>query len=363
MHSVIFYKCCFIAAWVLLITCPNILAAQDQSLKVAFKLGPLITHRTSIPQELRGLHPSGLELNWSRSFNGDKSWHHAWGLPQYGLSAGYWNLDQPEYLGQLMYLNAFFQKDLLRKTSKHDLNVRIGTGVSYHTEKYDSIKNTINNLNSQSINLMLEISMEYQFAIQKRLYGSIGLGINHFSNASTQFPNIGLNIPYIKTGLTYRWKDAGFLKDDPPEVSSSKHPPYWNALLSLASKSAGQEFQDNDIAYSLSVSYLIPVDKKLTFVSSIDYMYNNTIRKILQNTTADQKRLGLAIGWQLDFGQTAFQICIGHYIYRPEKSIDEAIYHRFGLRHHIYKGLFLSAQLKSHKVRADVLEWGVGIRF
>ena len=356
-------KFIFIFYCVLFILTGNEVLAQNIQISFYYKSGTLITHRASIPQELRGLHPTGLELNWSRSFKGDKSWHHAWGRPQYGLSAGYWNLDQPEYLGQLMYLKAFFQKDLLRKASKHDLNIRIGTGVSYHTEKYDSIKNTVNNLNSQSINLMLEISMDYQFAIQKRLYGSIGFGINHFSNASTQFPNIGLNIPYIKAGLSYRWKDAGFLKDDPSEVSSSKHPPYWNALLSLASKSAGQEFQDNDIAYSLSISYLIPVDKKLTFVSSIDYMYNNTIRRILQNTAADQKRLGIAIGWQLDFGQTAFQICIGHYIHRPEKSIDEAVYHRFGLRHHIYKGLFISAQLKSHKVRADVLEWGLGIRF
>ena len=231
------------------------------------------------------------------------------------------------------------------------------------SKKFDEDDNPLNNLYSQDINLMMSLSLEYSVLLNTTWGIHLGVGFDHFSNASTSFPNIGINIPHFHTGLVFHFKEKEPQEIVPFEAHDFVKNAYWSVLFSLASKSAGQEFTDNDLAFSLALQRHFQISHKLTFFSSLDYMHNNTIRKILADAEASQARAGLGIGWQLEFGKTAFHILIGHYFYRPEQTIDQAVYHRFGLRYQIYKRWFVNVQLKSHEVRADVLEWGLGCRF
>lgn len=336
--------------------------SQNHSLEFNYHQGQLITHRSSIAQEIRGLHPKGLSLSIIKRYSGEKAWHQNWGIPSYGFTVGYFNLDQNEILGHVFYINALIRKSFINSPSKHNIALTIAPGISMHTKKYDKNTNDLNTLNSQAINLNLNLSLEYSYRLGTDLSILVGAQLSHFSNASTRFPNIGINVPHFKTGIRYTVGNNTILSDKSTLAPFNKSS-HWLALVNTSVKSAGQEYNTLDWAYSISCQRISNIHRLLSVLFSADYMYNNTIKKVLDRDNANQSRIGVTAGYQLEFGKSAFIMQLGYYIYRPEKDLNEPVYHRFGLKHQIHDKWIISGMLKSHKVRADVFELGLGRMF
>ena len=325
-----------------------------------YKYGALLTHRESIAEEIRGKYPSAIEIQVFKKYKLERDWQKYWEPAYFGLSLSIYDLDQPDILGNAFGLKAFFARDYLPNNKSQDLLFSVGTGFCLTPTIYDENNNPLNSLISRKVNLLMSIALDYRIHFDKHWSLLFGIGIDHFSNAATRFPNIGVNIPHAKAGITYRLnpQEQEASEYEWPEFKKSS---YWFPILSFARKSAGQEFENNDWAYSLVLQYVHHYHPRHAVIGSVDYTYNNTIRKILDDRNANQSRIGLAAGWQLNFGKTDFFLQLGYYIYRPEE-IDEPIYHRFGLKQQIYRRTYITASLKSHYFRADVWELGIALK-
>jgi hypothetical protein len=303
-------------------------------LGVHYKYGALITHRPSIADEIRGKYPRALELQFLIRYSGKKPWHNHWDPASFGF-----------------YLPAQKRQRLL---------FSLGTGLCLTPTVFDENENPLNSLISSKLNLLLSIALDYELALGKDMSLLVGIGIDHFSNAATKFPNTGINIPHAKAGLSYTLQKKAVSGGDMLNTPFDKSG-YFFPILTLARKSAGRQFDDNDWAYSLILQYVRRYSPRHAMIVSMDYMYNNTIRKIRNDPQAVQSRIGLAAGWQLEFGRTAFFMQLGYYLYRPV-DVDESLYHRIGLKQQIYRNLYLTSFLKSHYFRADVWEWGLALK-
>lgn len=329
-------------------------------LGVHYKYGALITHRPSIADEIRGKYPRALELQFLKRYSGNKPWHHHWEPASFGFSFSLYDLDQSEILGRAYALKLFFARDYLPAQKRQRLLFSLGTGLCLTPTVFDENENPLNSLISSKLNLLLSIALDYELALGKDMSLLVGIGIDHFSNAATKFPNTGINIPHAKAGLSYTLQKKAVSGGDMLNTPFDKSG-YFFPILTLARKSAGRQFDDNDWAYSLILQYVRRYSPRHAMIVSMDYMYNNTIRKIRNDPQAVQSRIGLAAGWQLEFGRTAFFMQLGYYLYRPV-DVDESLYHRIGLKQQIYRNLYLTSFLKSHYFRADVWEWGLALK-
>ena len=333
------------------------------SIQANYKYGFLVTHRDEIPNSIRNRNPQGLDMLWSAETSGTKAWHHFWNFPRYGFSLGYFDLDQKQTLGEVVYATIFFEKEIIKTRSRHQLNYRIAPGLSYSNVVYDSESNPDNILISEEINFIMEGSLVYRYQLSEHWHLNAGIYLTHYSNGAVKFPNIGVNIPSLSLGLSYNFEGNEDDVNRPLNPFQFVKSNDWQAIASVSWKSAGEEYEDLDFAYTLSLQRVWHSRPKYSWVAGLDLMFNSTAGKILDNEDANPYRAGILGGVQFELGKLAFVIQAGAYVYRPEKDWDEPIYTRWGFKRQLHKNLFASLMIKTHYARADLIEAGIGYNF
>lgn len=337
--------------------------SEGQSFSFNYKSGLLLTHREEIPQSIRDKKPYGFDLLLNINTNGTKAWHKYWNNPDYGFSIGFFDLDQKNILGDVYYVTYFFEKSVFNSSGKHDIRYRIAPGLAYSDIVYNMGSNPDNILVSLPVNFIMELSLFYKLGISSSLNMIAGLNLTHYSNGALKFPNIGVNIPNLNIGLCYNFKGIDKQKITAIEFEPEFKKAYeWQIIPAMSWKSAGEEYEDLDFAYSLSLNRIWKLNPRYSWVSGIDLMFNNTIRKVLGNPEANRYRAGLTGGVQYELGRLAFLLQAGVYIYRPEKQLDKAIYQRWGFKHELGNKFLINLMLKTHYARADLIEIGFGLR-
>ncbi len=116
-----------------------------------------------------------------------------------GVSVGFTDYGNPEYLGYSASVIPFIEFDFLRKKKK-DLKMHIGIGETYFTHEYDSVPYIFNEIldnTNRSISTRFTWSfrlfLHYDLIKKRKTNWRIGLGYFHHSNGHTRLPNQGLN--------------------------------------------------------------------------------------------------------------------------------------------------------------------------
>ena len=333
----------------------------DKSIAFNYKYGLLVTHREEIPNSIRNLKPKGFDALISFQTKGSKAWQQHWDKPNYGFSIGFFNLDQPDVLGNVIYATCFLEKPLLKTSNRHQLRYRVAPGLSYSNVVYDASNNPDNILISLPVNFIMEGSLMYQYMITKRWALTAGVYLTHYSNGAFRFPNIGVNIPSFNIGLRYQLERSGDIDlSDEGGLYPFEKSFEWQLIAAASLKSAGEEYDDLDLAYTISINRVWKLKPRYSLLGALDFMYNGTVSKVLYEEEANPYRLGIAGGIQFELGLLAFNLQAGVYVYRPEKELDEAIYLRWGFKREIGRRLLINLMLKTHYARADLVELGIG---
>jgi len=327
------------------------------SLKLNMRYGSLVAHRSSIDESLRGLNPRGVELSYSFLNLSGKNWHKNWGNPNFGFSLSYFDLEKDDFLGKVGYATIYFEKELFSNSLGHNLTYRIAPGISYSDRTYDDTDNPLNTLISSSINIVIEGSLLYNYKLHNNWFLNAGISITHYSNGAFKLPNLGVNIPSLNLGLSYLFNEKEIIETDESSLFQSSNS--WVHSLAYSLKSAAKEYDDLDMAWTYSIQRIWHLRPRYSLLISSDLMFNNSVRKILHNPSANRYRIGIAAGQQFELGKFAVLTQVGYYVYRPEKNLDKAIYFRWGFKYKISKKLIVFHMLKTHYGRADLIEWGM----
>ncbi len=302
------------------------------------------------------------ELTYFLDLNELDSWATAYEKPRIGLSAFFSQTGNQEILGNLF--GAFAYGDLpFYRNEKRSFSARVGSGLAFATKIYDPIENPKNNAVSSTMNVIVQMSLNYRRYFEKSEVG-IGIGLNHFSNGANKMPNLGLNYPTLT--LSYG-RQYGVRQKKKFQTTLERVPVSWqygfNAILSAKEvfPTAGRKYP----VYALNGIARRVFSPKLGVEIAIDGIYKTAVMDYLpeyEKQPIDIFQFGVFVGHVLSFDRFSTLLGMGGY-FRDRYLPEGRLYHRIGMRYGFYNGVQLGVTLKSNWGKADYVEWSVGYIF
>lgn len=362
----------FSRAWLFLILFQaplSFIYGQGSSLKhytfnLKYHAGFVMNHSMDMAH-LANQRPQGIEADIYKTTNGEKTWQQIHNYPLIGYSFQYFSMDKNKPLGDSYSLIKYYGKRIL-KTSRSSLSYRMGFGAAYIERRFDKNTNYKNNLISTRLSFTLNGRINYSYAITKQWNINAGIGLMHFSNGAIKVPNLGINIPSIHIGF-------GFCPEPLEKIRRDSLPVFKKETQVIVSLAGGfkQVYPVEGPSYfisTLSAYVNRKVNRKSALNIGMEAFYDASNKTVLDTLPSDKQgggnyfKLGLAAGHELYIGKVSLLTQLGFYLYDPLR-LARRTYQRIGLKYYVTDNLFGIIGLKLHLGQADLVEWGVGVKF
>lgn len=338
---------------------------QNKIVSLRFQYGFIVAQHPQIESDVTG-HTRGFEIDFLNQADGSKPWQSLYHYPQTGLEFIYLNLANPQILGDAMGLLYIFNFPLSYRSDNIQSLFRVGTGLGWVTKTFDRVENNQNLLISTHLNASIQFAYEMQVKLAKNLHSNIDIGITHFSNGSTESPNLGINNGSASIGLNYFLCPKKINKQNiaMPAIDKAIH---YDLVLAAGSDERDPPGTPHYLASTLSFVALKQVSSKRFLGIGLDVFYDQSVKarmitdSIPFHSDLDAIRSGIYFDHELVLGRTSVIVQIGVYIIDNYKR-DGAIYDRFGYKYRFTKNLFANLTLKAHYAKADFIEWGIGVK-
>ncbi len=326
--------------------------------------GFIIAHRSSIVALQRD-HVKAFELGLFKPSSGSKTWQRIYDYPDIGIKYFFFNLGNSEQTGMAHSLVPCLDFEF-SKNPNFAFHFSWGIGLGYVTKVFDQQTNHKNIAIGTKLNAAFHLAAEYQARISQRIYGSVGLNFNHFSNGAVAVPNLGFNIPSAKAGIRYYFGEKQILVKDslPPLVRRFRH----SFVAAGAIKEIYPVHGPDYYVYSLSFSSVKQCTRKSAAGLGLDVHYDNSLlEKLSTNANPDPPngdgvRVGVNASYEMIFSDFSMMLQMGRYLY-SKLTTEGDYYQRLGLRYEFFRQWFGCVNLKVHFGKADHIEFGIGKRF
>ncbi len=322
---------------------------------------------------------SDIALRIGIQSTGARQWEQILGYPIYGMGfyGAYFYEDDPLGTPSAIYL---FINAPIKRWNKFSFKYDLGTGLSYGFNPYDSINNPDNNVISARKNVYFHLKVFAEYEISKRMDLSLGFGMNHFSNGSTQTPNLGINLVNFNINARYHFNPVkSYTKHIDPnyqpavrpefivnEIPKTEHYHEFSIYYAAGGKATTEQYSDGPIYFisALAVDYHYKYFHIAHIGAGIDYFYEAARREWVEDPTfSDMTYVGLHISHILYFSRLALVVEPGIYLSNNVADKDD-IYLRVGGRYDVTERFYIQAALKTRNgAVADFIEWGMGYRF
>ncbi len=148
------------------------------------------------------------EISLQRATYGHNQWEAVYRYPLIGVSYLYTDLGNSSALGAAHAVFPFINFPL-NSNLDNSLNLKLGLGLAYLTNKFDPTENFQNFAIGSHLNAAVSIYFDFRKKINRRSNLILSAGLTHFSNGSMKTPNFGLNILSLSAGYSF------FLKKSP----------------------------------------------------------------------------------------------------------------------------------------------------
>ncbi len=331
------------------------------------RYGFIIPHRSSMVYLIED-HVRAWDLTVSFRTKGDKPWQVIYRIPELGIGFYRANLGNANYLGTSSATFAFIKIPIIKKKI-FNLSYSMGEGLAILSKPFNTEENIYNIAIGSHANGFIDFGLFSELFFTKKLSITTGFNFTHYSNGAWRKPNLGFNIPSFKAGLKYsisnidvidRFKikelKAAFVRKNEFSFNLSKgvreNPP-----------PNGVKFHTTTICINAERLY----NPKRKFGTGLDVFYDPSLESRIISDSSTFKpvynfRSGVHLSYDLMFNKVSFTMQTGVYFFTKAKD-DGLIYSRIGLRAKVWKNITASLTLKTHFVKADVIEWGIGYSF
>ena len=313
---------------------------------------PMVTDHFSMNELCISRKPD-FSKGWQRNFNG----------PRVGISLFYSNLQSP-ILGNAFALFPSIDFPLIRNSNR--LSLQSGIGLGYLTEKYDMENNFQNIAIGSHLNATISLKLKFRLRVTDNILLYTGPGLIHFSNGSTRFPNLGINLAHWHLGFDLSKNNT--IKRS-PEISLEQDEGFSREKKLRTSLTGGVRQIvpiGSDLHYSINLNSIVftKASRKLFYLYGIDLFYNTSIRaRKLRDSANRIKNIenlkgGLSGGIALEMGELLFSTQMGFY-FLDKHNLDGNIYHRLGFLYDINEKFGANLCLITHFAKADHIEFGI----
>lgn len=316
---------------------------------------------------------SGMDISLVRQGFRNAMLNNQWNKPQMGITLRTLALNNPDTFGYAIGLFPTYSFPLLKASGKPlNIGVRVGYGINYNTQGYDSLTNFDNRAISLPLNFAVDAALQLHYHFTSKSAASLRLGWYHVSNGSLKMPNGGINILYGQVGYTHFLRP---LQTDESVVKTAFDRKWeYRAAFSVAHRELGYfSYITRFWIASLHQEYCYSLSQVVSVGPAVDVFYDAT-QPLLDKYSKkvydvpESEKYYLASGITVNFATHRLFLPVGFYHYvAPMKQVKEPVYLRFGLGHllgkHFYTGLFFKGTINGQlKLQSDFIEWSIGFR-
>jgi len=359
----------------LILLFPILLFAQDKpegsyTVDINYFYGNIIPHRKSI-QHLITEHPEGTIISFNRKTFGAAKCESVFNFPDYGVSFHYQDMKN-QALGEMYGLYGHYSFYFLNR----NIMFRVGQGVAYNTNPYDKQTNFRNY--AYGVHFMPSTYFMLNYNKQDIWQGlgvQAGFMMVHHSNASMRAPNTSTNTLAINLGVNYTFnrKEANIYETGLDAADSTyTEPVKFNAVFRGGFNESDVIGSGQKAYYALGLYADKRISKHSTYQLGVDVFWARYLKEYIRyqsiaypelnvDGSKDYRKIGLFAGYELRMDRLAPEAQVGYYVYSPFNSTGR-LYERIGLKYYIADYVFASVGLKTHGAKAEVMEFGLGIR-
>lgn len=344
--------------FIVVLFCFGTLQAQ-RGFEYRQKVGFLIAHRSLMAHLPQAPAVAG-EFSYIYRTAQKKTWHQAYRQPLIGGTLFFGSVGNNQVLGRFTGLYGFVELPII-KAKRYRLDFKFATGAGYTNRPFDPVLNPDNVAIGSRLNAMMCFALKQSYRFEN-IGVTLGIDMTHFSNASFQMPNLGVNVPYLSVGVQRFFKPTG----QQSEQMELLKPDFSMGLRGIIS---GKEMNPKGVGrfpvYAASVFARKNFSPKAGLEVSLDFIYKMSLLSHPSYPHAaglDPLQIGLFVGYVQPFDRLHFIYGVGTYL-RDVLHPDESVYIRLGSRYALTKNLELCATLKTHYAKADYMEFGLAYHF
>ena len=320
---------------------------------------------TPVLNFLGGSNFSGVQIDFNRTRKDQAAFDYARTHYSSGFSLQIYSFAAPE-LGSTINGLYFIEPVLVYKPN-FQLKIRAGGGFNYASNPWNLNDNPRNGAYSRHTSgcVLLGLTMRYKFSDYSAITGNILY--NHFSNGSTQNPNLGLNYPQI--GIGYE----GFINERTTKIQKTQNTfkNYYGEVYGLISNKSHPDTKTTRYpVYGMGLSFGKRLSNLHALTTGLEVFTDKSIRYAMDSHPVHKFGNysdvfgGVSIGHDFVFHRMRFTQQIGYYFFKeaPDFFIG-SIYQRYGVDFTIKKQFTIGLNLNSSLQKAIEFDLRVGWRF
>lgn len=317
---------------------------------------------------------TGFQLDFMKQVNGTKNWHKIYGIPRVGISFRTIFMNKPDTFGINYSLLPFMQFRLV-KNKNSDFSTKLGLGGAFVTQTFKYLTNFDNRAISTPINFAVELAAIYNKKISKNIDLNLEAGFFHTSNGSFLMPNGGINIYYLKGGLSYFFIEAPYCKMKSCDLLTTNKKIFYSSYLAGGYREQGTfAYRRQFPVFAFHQAIMKPINKIYNIGIGADLFYDasnalNDEPNLIPSQVKEIDKWLAAIGVcnELNIGKLTIPFELYYYFYDFDK-IKRPVYMRFGLTYFPVKKLFVGCYFKgtnnkNNVLSSDFMEFALGWRF
>ncbi len=272
-------------------------------------------------------------------------WHHANNTQEWasylktskaGISIGYTDLGNKSQLGEIFTIQPFLEFNAFKNKN---INLHVGSGVSYITKKYHPITNEFNKAVSTDLTWSFRMFMYYNLIKDNQVNWRIGTGYTHHSNGHARLPNQGYNSFLISLGAEINTSNNSFKNSTPVKIPKKTISNYFSIRSGYGQNVLSIAFNDKKSVYTISGEYGKVYNNtfKLGFGAYFrfyqtyyNYISNNEslvqngreFSDLKSNAFINALNIGISANSELLLNHIGIDLQVGINIFKPAYKID-----------------------------------------
>lgn len=313
-------------------------------------------------------------IDFQQKLSGKRPWHHALGVPTWGVSLGGWNLGNAQVLGYGLGI-APTLTFILAENQRNVVTFTAGLGLGYLTKRFDVAQNPNNNIIGSHLNAYGILSGAYTYKLRQNLHLMAGLNVIHYSNGNTSAPNLGVNVPALFCGLKVKGVTT------PPQtaiahpVATYKRKLYSSVRVGAGISENGKGGGPTYAMYTLSYSLNYTLNGIARLKVGTEWLHSRRSYALLvegerMDSLAWNASGGiLFVGGELLLGHVGVLAQVGPYFHKAY-NMNKWLYTKVGFQFYPFsqsyrprKQIFAGVYIHAHSGEADFAEIGMGYVF
>jgi len=285
-----------------------------------------------------------------------------------GLALEYRNFGYNEVLGKAISLIQYQNFVIFQSNKNLCLDFKLGSGISYITNKYHKETNPTNNAIGSNINAKVSFKLELNKFTTHYHFG-LGAELAHYSNGTFQHPNLGLNTIAVYVNIGYNFNKRKVFDFDENIIKKIKYTSkgYFigEGIFSISEVLPVPADAKKYPVFAGRFSFVKPLSLNWNYELAIDGVYNvsNQFKYPNKNHEAkDVTQLGLYAGLSFNYYKSQIVFGMGYYIIDKINPLG-FVYNRVGYRYFFNKNLFGLFNIRANFGKADFFEFGMGYKF